>query len=125
MAIEYFVLYQDGVHWQQEPAIIEWDPDECSLLDFMYQAIGCSSIECIRFRNFSGVVLGIVDEEGLFKSNLRANAVGSLMYGQRIVGRMLVGQQGERNGEPDIVGYPSKRDAWHAHCMIQNHIHRM
>lgn len=62
--MEYFILYQDGVHWQQEPAIIEWDPDESDLLDFMYQAIGCSSIECIRFRNFSGVVLGIVDEEG-------------------------------------------------------------
>ena len=125
MAIEYFVLYLDGVHWQQEPAILEWDPDDCELLDFMYQAIGCSSIECIRFRNFSDEVLGIVDEEGLFKSNLRANSVGSLMYGQRIVGRMLVGQQGERDGEPDIVGFQSKLDAWHAHCKIQNHIHRM
>lgn len=125
MSIEYFILYQDGVHWQQEPAIIEWDPDECSLLDFMYQAIGCSNIECIRFRIFSGEVLGIVDEEGLYKPRLRANAVGSLMYGQRIVGRMLVGQQGERNGEPDIVGYASKSDAWHVHCMIQNHIHRL
>lgn len=123
--IEYFLLYRDGVHWQQDPDIIGWDPDECELLDFMYQAIGCRSIECIWFRNFSGDVLGIVDEEGLFITNLRANAVGSLMYGHRIVGRMLVGLRGERNGEPDIVGYPSKRDAWHAHCMIMNHIHKM
>lgn len=123
--IEHFLLYRDGVHWQQDPDILGWDPDDCELLDFMYQAIGCSSIECIRFRNFSGEVLGIVDEEGLYNPRLRANSVGSLMYGQRIVGRMLVGLQGERDGEPDIVGYQSKLDAWHAHCMIQNHIHRM
>lgn len=123
--IEYFLLYRDGVHWQQDPDIVGWDPAECSLLDFMYQAIGCNSIECIRFRNFSGDVLGIVDEEGLFNPRLRANAVASLMHGQRIVGRMLVGQQGERNGEPDIVGYASKSDAWHVHCQIQNHIHRL
>lgn len=125
MSIEYFLLYQDGVHWEAMPAIIGWDPAECSLLDFMYLTIGCDSIECIRFRNFSGDVLGIVDEEGLFNPRLRANAVASLMCGQRIVGRMLVGQQGERNGEPDIVGYVSQLDAWNVHRLIKNHIHKM
>ena len=40
MSTEYFLLYLDGVHCQLEPAIVGWDPDECSLLDFMYQAIG-------------------------------------------------------------------------------------
>lgn len=123
--IEYFLLYRDGVHWQQDPDIVGWDPDDCELLDFMYQTIRCGSIECIRFRNFSGDVLGIVDEEGLYKTNLQTNFVGSLLYRMRIVGRMLVGLRGERNGEPDIVGYPSKRDAWHAHCQIMNHIHKM
>jgi len=125
MVTEYFLLYRDGVSWHDDPDIIGWDPDDCELLDFMYQAIGCSSVETVCFRNFSGDEMGIVDEEGLFKTDLKTNFVGSLLYRMRIVGRMLVGLRGERNGEPDIVGYSSKLDAWHAHCMIQNHIHRM
>lgn len=110
---EYFLLIPDGKS-KFKCDIIEWDGTG-ELLDFMYQAIGCSSVETIRLplERLKTQLLFIVDEEGLFRDN-KLNWILSPLYGGRIMGKALCGTQGIRDGEPDIVGFPDKDTAYNA-----------
>lgn len=108
---EYFLLIPDGKS-KFEFDIIEWDGSE-ELPDFMYHAIGCSTIEPVYIRQTLPQLLFIVDEEGLFRDN-KLNLILSRLYGGLIIGKVLCGTQGVRDGEPDIVGFPDKDTAYRA-----------
>lgn len=84
--------------------------DTEALLNFLYQEIGCSSIETVFFSKQSGDLM-IVDEEGLFKEPLQVNLAGTAVYPAGIVGTVIFGREGQRDGEPDLVGYPTILEA--------------
>lgn len=93
-----------------KPQIIGKEIRSCTqFLRFCYQTIGCSSIETVRFSSPTDVL--IVDEEGLLKDDYQINMVGSALTESLIAGGMIIAQQGVRDGEPDLVGFPSMDDA--------------
>lgn len=76
---------------------------EEATLDFWYQEIGCTSIECVRLTRDQFM---IVDEEGLVKDPpAKINVLASCLYNYPLHGTVLIGKQGKRHGEPDIVGF--------------------
>lgn len=90
------------------------DPERDSLLDFFYSQIECSTIECVRIRpdTLNREILMIVDEEGLLRYH-KDNTIASLLYQKyggcsSIVGTVLIGEPGIRNGEPDILGFTER-----------------
>lgn len=109
---EWFILIRkDGT----SDAVI-CDPERDSLLDFMYSQIECDSIETVYLRKHREFVNGftplmIVDEEGLLKDDRKINWVASALYHGTIVGNVLLGMEGIRDGEPDIIGFPDKGEA--------------
>lgn len=86
--------------------------DTDKLLDFLYETIKCRSIEIVRFSSPTDVI--IVDEEGLLDPNCQISLVGTALTRGVIVGGIVIAQEGVRNGEPDIIGYPSMNDAFAA-----------
>lgn len=92
------------------------DPERDSLLDFMYSQIECESIETVHVKNS----LMIVDEEGLHKDHPETNWIASAIYRGTIVGNALIGLQGERDGEPDIVGFGDRTDAIIHYANLKN-----
>lgn len=55
-------------------------------------------------------ILVICDDEAILK-DLDLNVVGSILYGDYILGNVVIGCSGYYNGEPDIVGFETKQDA--------------
>lgn len=55
-------------------------------------------------------ILVICDDEAILK-NLDLNVIGSILYGDYILGNVIIGCSGFSNGEPDIVGFETKKDA--------------
>lgn len=55
-------------------------------------------------------ILVICDDEAILKS-LDLNIVGSILYGDYILGNVIIGCSGYYNGEPDIVGFETKKEA--------------
>ena len=106
--IEHFVKFK--------PLSLEYEilsvtiADTEALLNFLYKEIGCSSIETVFFSKQSGDLM-IVDEEGLFKEPLQVNLIGTALYPAGIVGTVILGKEGQRDGELDLVGYPSILEA--------------
>lgn len=86
--------------------------DTDKLLDFLYETIKCRSIEIVRFSSPTDVI--IVDEEGLLDPNCQISLVGTALTRGVIVGGIVIAQEGVRNGEPDVLGYPSMNDAFAA-----------
>lgn len=86
--------------------------DTDKLLDFLYETIKCRSIETVRFSSPTDLI--IVDEEGLLDPNCQLSLVGTALTGGIIVGGIVIAQEGVRNGEPDIIGYPSMDKAFAA-----------
>lgn len=115
---EYFLIYPQGKS-NYEPYIVGVElKDTEELLSFLYDTIRCSSIENVYLRNHPGLI-AVVDEEGLFRDN-KLNWIISAIYGGRIMGVAVVGQQGERDGEPDFVGFASKDEAYQVSRRIYN-----
>ena len=79
------------------------------LLDFLYDTIGCSSIETVRFSSPTERI--IVDEEGLLKKDFQISPVGSALTESLIVGGIVLAREGCRDGEPDLIGYESMGEA--------------
>lgn len=106
---EYYLLYDPDDH--PVPRIITYDGSE-PLLDWMYRHIRCSSIETVRLNLVDPKmhIVAIVDEEGLLRA-LHINRAATRMAGTWIFGGMLIGTTGIRDGEPDIVGYPTPEQA--------------
>lgn len=113
---EYFLIFPQGKS-SFEPNIVGIEVnDSRELLQFFYDTIRCESIETVKFRGLPAL-LAIVDEEGLFSDN-KLNWIASALYGMRIFGIMVVGKTGFRDGEPDIVGFESKDEAYKASRMM-------
>lgn len=55
-------------------------------------------------------ILVICDDEAILK-NLDLNIIGSILYGDYILGNVIIGCSGYFNGEPDIVGFEIKEEA--------------
>lgn len=89
--------------------VLEIDSDE--LLKGFYSAIDCSSVALISVRIFphKPPYLLVVDEEGKVKDPPKQpNEVATMLFkGAVIVGDVIIGKSGLRNGEPDIVGLDS------------------
>lgn len=106
--VEWFVKFPAG---SLEPEIIPVTiADTDALLNFLYQQISCSSIETVRFGRSGSAVL-VVDEEGLLKEDPTPNLIGCALYPGYIVGNLILCEIGKRDGETDIVGFPSMLEA--------------
>lgn len=55
-------------------------------------------------------ILVICDDEAILK-NLDLNVIGSILYGDYILGNVIIGCSGFFNGEPDIVGFERREEA--------------
>lgn len=55
-------------------------------------------------------ILVICDYEAILE-DLDLNVIGSILYGDYILGNVIIGCSGYFNGEPDIVGFETKKDA--------------
>ena len=55
-------------------------------------------------------ILVICDDEAILK-NLDLNVIGSILYGNYILGNVIIGCSGYFNGEPDIVGFGTEEEA--------------
>ena len=101
--LERFILIHAGV--DPAPEIVELD--SAHLLDGMYQAMQCDSIEIVRVPRSvllpQGIVL-VADENGWYRDTIRYNKFASFWYGDVICGDVLIASEGYRNGEPDLVG---------------------
>lgn len=75
-------------------------------LDFFYEEIGTHSIEIVRFGHIGQCL--IVDECGRLRESPQTNPIASLLAGQPIFGNALIAKEGDRNGEPDIIGFTEK-----------------
>ena len=75
-------------------------------LDFFYEEIGTHSIEIVRFGHLKQCL--IVDECGRLRESPQINPIASLLAGQPICGTVLIAKEGERNGEPAIIGFTEK-----------------
>ena len=78
-------------------------------LDDVYNAINCDCIQIVKTTPHYGGMVLVIDDNGKLKEHM-LNAMASVLYGQGmrdyIAGDVLLGWQGLRNGEPDIVELP-------------------
>ena len=56
-------------------------------------------------------ILVICDDEAILK-DLDLNVIGSILYGDYILGNVIIGCSGYFNGEPDIVGFETHEEAF-------------
>ena len=56
-------------------------------------------------------ILVICDDEAILK-DLDLNVIGSILYGNYILGNVIIGCSGYFNGEPDIVGFETHEEAF-------------
>lgn len=111
---EWFIYFPQGSLQPQLIPVTISSTD--SLLTFLYITIGCESVETVRTGSGSEVVM-IVDENGLFNDRLKPNLIGTALYDGLIVGGIVLAKEGQRDGEPDIVGFDTMPEAHHiAEC---------
>ena len=110
---EWFVYFPQGSLQPQLIPVTISSTD--SLLTFLYITIGCESVETVRTGSGSEVVM-IVDEEGLFNDRLKPNLIGCSLYNGLIVGGIVLAKEGQRDGEPDIVGFDTMPEIGRASC---------
>lgn len=122
MGKEYFLKYVPEAvtlipaHKVCSIEIPDQDPDGTNELRFFYSQLGCEDIEIVRSQQMnklypSGLMM-IVDGCFLCHENLgKVNPIASALAGQYILGNALIGRLGDRNGEPDIIGFDAEADA--------------
>lgn len=76
-------------------------------LDFLYNEIGCDSIEIVRVSQKLKQVL-IVDEESLCKESPELNVIASLLAGQPIYDTAILCEEAVIDGEHEITGFDLK-----------------
>lgn len=92
------------------------DPDNVEL-KFFYDNIQCDDIEVVRSATMNklypeGGLMLVCDGSFLCRPDLPSmNCIASSIAGQTILGNVLIGCCGDRNGEPDIVGFESYEEA--------------
>ena len=65
-------------------------------------------------------ILVICDDEAILK-NLDLNIIGTILYGDYILGNVIIGCSGYYIGEHDIVGFETKKDAIKFMEILQMH----
>lgn len=68
--------------------------DSWAWLQFCYDQIGCHTIDIVNAHSELPVYHSIgliVDDEGLFVPDPQTNALASILYGSRLVGKVLIG----------------------------------
>ena len=112
---EYFIICETD----KTPYVVETDRGETDFLDFIHSHIDgffeVVSPQNPEIKSRMGGMLILCDDEGLLKE-LPINLVGSYLYGNTIVGNIIIGRHGYYKGTPDIVGYDSEEDA-NRHCI--------
>lgn len=109
---EHFILI-DTDHGQLVHSDISETMD---FLNSCYQWIRCDTIQTIRLMDVctdlgvSQKLLGVVDDNGLISGLQKYNLIASMITGEYIMGPLIIGMHGERQGEPDIVGWNTERD---------------
>lgn len=99
--------YEHFVRITPQNAVSTETTDNANIYWF-YGKINCDSIEIVRLfqhrsaGKHSNVCL-IVDEEGRINGS-PLNLIASFLACQPIYGTVLIGEIGERDGEPDVVG---------------------
>lgn len=122
MAKEYFLKYVPEAvtlrpaHKVCSIELPDQDPDGCHELQFFYDNLDCEDIEVVRSQTMnqlypSGLMM-IVDGCFLLHEEMkRPNPIATALAGQYILGNALIGRLGDRNGEPDIIGFDTEEDA--------------
>lgn len=89
-----------------ERSRVELECDNWELAHFICEELHCDLFESVPTSEPAGYLL-LVDDNGRFVPGNRANLIAGYYYGDvvhGIVGDALIGKEGYRNGEPDIVG---------------------
>lgn len=84
-------------------SIIELKIDEDGLVLKDLQRLVGGYIEIVPPRGLPSPYVLVCDEEGLLKQK-PVNVIGTTLYGDPIVGDIVIMKDGFRDGEPDIVG---------------------
>lgn len=78
-------------------------------LDGAYKALECDTIQIVRCSPSHGGMLLVIDDNGKIEGK-ELNALATILYGHfpedYIVGDVIIGWQGYRDGEPDVVELP-------------------
>lgn len=69
-------------------------------------------------------ILVICDDEAILK-DLDLNVIGSILYGDYILGNVIIGCSGYFNGEPDIVGFETKKEAFKLMVILHIYINKV
>ena len=73
-------------------------------IHFYYHHIDCESIEIVRFSKKTNQI-AVVDEQALCKDEPKMNLIASYIMCRPIFGNVLICKEGERDGEPDVIGF--------------------
>lgn len=130
--MEYFLRYtSDAPIKYRLHDVVSCDVDgDMQLLESFYSWIGCNDIEIVRSQQLCQIVpddlLMVVDGSFLLHNDQPdLNPIGTHLYGQMILGSIVIGRKGSRDGEPDIVGFDSEQDAefvaYHVRNWIREH----
>lgn len=107
---EYFIICETD----KAPYVVETDRGETDFLDFIHSHIdGFFEIVAPQnpeIKSRMGGMLILCDDEGLLKE-LPINLVGSYLYGNVIVGNIMIGKRGYYQGVSDVVGFDDKEYA--------------
>lgn len=85
---------------------VELESDYGQLCESVCRELHCELFECVPTAKPAGYFI-LVDEGGRFVADNYPNLIAGYHYGRiadGIVGDALIGKEGYRNGEPDIVG---------------------
>ena len=130
MGKEYFLKYvpeavtMTPAHKVCSIELPESDPDGASELSFFYSQLGCEDIEIVRSQQMNNLdpsgLMMIVDGCFLCRETMaKVNPIASALAGQYIFGNALIGRLGDRNGEPDIIGFDSEADIEEVAAMVR------
>ena len=89
-----------------ERSNVELESDNEQLSRSIRQELHCDLFDCVPTSEPTGYLI-LVDNNGRFVPGNRPNLIAGYYYGDiadGIVGDALIGKQGYRDGEPDIVG---------------------
>jgi len=121
--MEYFLKYEPGAIIYNKfhsvcPLDIPAGPDpDNTELKFFYDNIQCDDIEVVISATMNklypeGGLMLVCDGSFLCRPDMPSmNCIASSIAGQTILGNVLIGCCGDRNGEPDIVGFESYEEA--------------
>ena len=95
---EYFILITP------DNAVKTVETDTPPTPDFFQEHLECDCFTIIRFARKTHQIM-LCDDSALLKPEPRFNAIASTIIQRPVYGNVLMAIEGERDGEPDIIGY--------------------